>query len=455
MTASSPPAPAMALVGQTRTVSGASSTAGEAQVAEWVRGRVRAGERPSAATVAEMLGKSKASGLRLVNRVIDEVDTERCATSMATAADAWSRPSATRPQAEPPSICAPLTSSGVRRSPCSFCDPAEGFTQVEGIRNMRSTEHAPPGRRRGPFSVIRRTVNAALMGVLALSLIVAGVTLDSPAAQAASCTVPAMTARTVSWVRSLPAVKTSTAFARRSPHRDSAWVSCRPLIQWVTMPRKFEPEMKTRALRMLAEAMPDHANKTEASRHVGGLLGISPETLRTWARQEAIDAGQVPGVTSDAEVEIRRLKRENASCARPTRSSRPRACFSPRSSTTPRRDDRLHRSDEGSLSGFSSSARVLRPAVSGFLSARGYRAAKARMPSARQLRDDLLVPEVARLHAENYGVYGRRKMHALMRRQGWQVGRDQTARLMKLAGVEGVRRSKRTFTTRSSGPRRQ
>ncbi|MER3387601.1 MAG: IS3 family transposase [Microcella pacifica] len=93
--------------------------------------------------------------------------------------------------------------------------------------------------------------------------------------------------------------------------------------------------------------------------------------------------------------------------------------------------------------------RVLRPAVSGFLSARGFRAAKARMPSARQLREELLVPEVARLHAENYGVYGRRKMHALMRRQGWQVGRDQTARLTKLAGAEGVRRSKRTFTTKS------
>lgn len=93
--------------------------------------------------------------------------------------------------------------------------------------------------------------------------------------------------------------------------------------------------------------------------------------------------------------------------------------------------------------------RVLRPAVRGFLSARGYRAAKARMPSARQLRDELFVPEVARLHAENYGVYGRRKMHALMRRQGWQIGRDQIARLMKLAGVQGVRRSKRAFTTKS------
>jgi putative transposase len=92
--------------------------------------------------------------------------------------------------------------------------------------------------------------------------------------------------------------------------------------------------------------------------------------------------------------------------------------------------------------------RVLRPAVRGFLTSRGYRAAKRRPASARQLRDELLVPEVARLHAENYGVYGRRKMHALLKRQGWAVGRDQTERLMRLASVQGVRRSKRVFTTR-------
>ncbi len=93
--------------------------------------------------------------------------------------------------------------------------------------------------------------------------------------------------------------------------------------------------------------------------------------------------------------------------------------------------------------------RVLRPAVTGFLTSRGYRAAVGRAPSARQLRDDLLVPEIARLHAENYGVYGRRKMHALMRRQGWDIGRDQTERLMHLAGVRGVKKSKRVFTTKS------
>ncbi len=71
--------------------------------------------------------------------------------------------------------------------------------------------------------------------------------------------------------------------------------------------------------------------------------------------------------------------------------------------------------------------RVLRAAVRGFTSpSRGYRAAKRRLPSARRLRDELLVPEISRLHAENYGVYGRRKMYALLRRQGWDIGRDQT-----------------------------
>jgi putative transposase len=82
--------------------------------------------------------------------------------------------------------------------------------------------------------------------------------------------------------------------------------------------------------------------------------------------------------------------------------------------------------------------RVPRPAVRGFLTSRGYRAAKGRPASARQLRDELLVPEVVRLHAENYGGYGCRKMHALLGRQGWSIGRDQTERLMRLAGVRGV-----------------
>jgi len=93
--------------------------------------------------------------------------------------------------------------------------------------------------------------------------------------------------------------------------------------------------------------------------------------------------------------------------------------------------------------------RTLAATDCGFITARGYRAATTRPPSARSVRDDMLGAEVARIHAENYSVYGARKMHAAMRRAGWQVGRDQVARLMRAAGLTGVRRGGKTFTTRS------
>ena len=84
------------------------------------------------------------------------------------------------------------------------------------------------------------------------------------------------------------------------------------------------------------------------------------------------------------------------------------------------------------------------------MTARGYQAAKARPPSTRALSDQLLGGEMLRLHAENYGVYGVRKMHALMRHQGWIIGRDQTGRIMQSLGLRGVKRSKRVFTTKSN-----
>ena len=40
-------------------------------------------------------------------------------------------------------------------------------------------------------------------------------------------------------------------------------------------------------------------------------LGVSQPTLRNWLRQEAVDAGQAEGVSSDEREELRRLRREN------------------------------------------------------------------------------------------------------------------------------------------------
>ena len=91
--------------------------------------------------------------------------------------------------------------------------------------------------------------------------------------------------------------------------------------------------------------------------------------------------------------------------------------------------------------------RVMDEADGGFITSRGYRAAKTRVRSARGLKDDLMIPEIQRIHAANYGVYGVRKMWHAMRREGWEIGRDQTARLMRAAGVEGAVRGRRPRTT--------
>lgn len=78
----------------------------------------------------------------------------------------------------------------------------------------------------------------------------------------------------------------------------------------------FSPEVRERALRMLAEARPDHLTRWSVIRHVSGLLGMSAETLRLWQRRAGVDVGQRPGVTTEAGEEVKRLKHENAELRR-------------------------------------------------------------------------------------------------------------------------------------------
>ncbi len=63
------------------------------------------------------------------------------------------------------------------------------------------------------------------------------------------------------------------------------------------------------------------------------------------------------------------------------------------------------------------------------------------------MRDEQLKAVISRLHQENYGVYGVRKMHAALGRAGVQIGRDQTGRLMRELGLAGVRRGRVKRTT--------
>ena len=81
-----------------------------------------------------------------------------------------------------------------------------------------------------------------------------------------------------------------------------------------------------------------------------------------------------------------------------------------------------------------------------FITSRGYRQSKARGMSARRLRDTVLVERISAVHQANYGVYGVRKMWHALRRDGIDIGREHTARLMRLSGVSGKGKGRSPIT---------
>jgi putative transposase len=76
--------------------------------------------------------------------------------------------------------------------------------------------------------------------------------------------------------------------------------------------------------------------------------------------------------------------------------------------------------------------------------------------SDADLDDAYLVNEMIDLYRANKKLYGIRKMWHAMRRKGRRVGRDRVGRLMRIGGIQGVRRgAHRTVTTmRASGAAR-
>jgi transposase len=81
---------------------------------------------------------------------------------------------------------------------------------------------------------------------------------------------------------------------------------------------RYPPELRERAIRMVREHRHEHSSEWAAIQAIAGKLGMTPETLRLWARRDEVDQGQRPGVTSaererirDLEREVRELRRAN------------------------------------------------------------------------------------------------------------------------------------------------
>lgn len=80
-----------------------------------------------------------------------------------------------------------------------------------------------------------------------------------------------------------------------------------------------------------------------------------------------------------------------------------------------------------------------------------YYAAKTRAPSARAVRDAELVEDIKLVHKVNLGVYGVRKIHAELNREGVRVARCTVERLMRQQGLRGIPREKTRKTTIGDG----
>lgn len=82
--------------------------------------------------------------------------------------------------------------------------------------------------------------------------------------------------------------------------------------------RKYDQETRERAVRLYQERRRDHRSESarESRRRIGELLDVNADTLRGWIQRAEIDAGARPGVSSEENAELARLRKENAELRR-------------------------------------------------------------------------------------------------------------------------------------------
>ena len=74
--------------------------------------------------------------------------------------------------------------------------------------------------------------------------------------------------------------------------------------------RRYPPELKERAIRMVLERIAETGERQGAVTRVARQLGIGPESLRHWVHQAEIDGGTRAGLTTEERARMKELERE-------------------------------------------------------------------------------------------------------------------------------------------------
>ncbi|MFI5987736.1 IS3 family transposase [Streptomyces sp. NPDC051555] len=219
-------------------------------------------------------------------------------------------------------------------------------------------------------------------------------------------------------------------------------------------PSSYPAELRKRAVRMVAEVLSDYPTESAAIKAVAEKLGIgSTETLRKWVRQDQVDSGTRPGVTSEESAQVKAMKKEIAELKRANDILKAAAKFL-RGRARPATSSLVAFIDEhrDRFGGVEPICRTLtehdcKIAPSTYY-AHHKRLAK---PSARTVRDADLKPLIHQVFKDNYRVYGARKIWRELNRQGHIVARCTVERLMRESGIAGAVRGKRVITTIPDG----
>jgi transposase len=75
--------------------------------------------------------------------------------------------------------------------------------------------------------------------------------------------------------------------------------------------RRYPPEMRERAVRMVREAIAESGERVGAVSRVARQLGIGTESLRNWVKQADVDGGKRAGMTTAEQRRIAELERDN------------------------------------------------------------------------------------------------------------------------------------------------
>ena len=188
--------------------------------------------------------------------------------------------------------------------------------------------------------------------------------------------------------------------------------------------RGYPPEFRRRVLDLV-----------ESGRKVDDVardLGISSQSIYTWRRQDRIDRGLVPGLTSAEKAELVAAKRRIAELE-----------------TELDRAPAGHRVAAGGGAPkrrFEAAAVIVAEGVPAQVVCRvlgvsesGYYAWRGRAPSQRSVRHVWLTDLIRQAHASSRGVYGARRVHAeLTLGHGVAVGHGAVELLMRRAGIAGI-----------------